>query len=99
MIPVCRPRLPDADAILPYLRRIDDAAWYSNFGPLVRELEARLGAHFGTGDGTVATVANGTMGLGLALAAPVTRGGRWGPLHDAVMDLCRHAGGGDGPPA
>lgn len=78
MIPVCRPRLPDADALLPYLRRIDDAAWYSNFGPLVRALEARLAERFGTGEGTVATVSNGTAGLTLALAAQLPNGGEGG---------------------
>jgi dTDP-4-amino-4,6-dideoxygalactose transaminase len=38
------PDLPTADEILPYLRRIDSARWYSNFGPLVSEFEGRLQA-------------------------------------------------------
>ena len=55
-IPVARPRLPTADAIGPYIERIDEARRYANFGPLVTELEAearrtaglaRLGGHGG----------------------------------------------------
>jgi len=36
------PDLPTAEELIPYLRRIDEARWYSNFGPLVRELEDEL---------------------------------------------------------
>src|SRR5689334_22646015 len=36
------PDLPSAVDLLPFLRRIDQARWYSNFGPLVCELEERL---------------------------------------------------------
>jgi dTDP-4-amino-4,6-dideoxygalactose transaminase len=64
-LPVAKPRLPLADEILPYLRRIDQSRWYSNGGPLVLEFEARLASH--TGGGAVATVANATVGLTLAL--------------------------------
>ncbi|HEX3818272.1 MAG TPA: DegT/DnrJ/EryC1/StrS family aminotransferase [Chthoniobacterales bacterium] len=68
-IPVARPRLPLAAEIVPYLRRIDEAQWYSNGGPLVTELEHRLAFHFGDENTTVATVANATIGLTLALFA------------------------------
>ena len=64
-LPVAKPRLPLADEILPYLRRIDQSRWYSNGGPLVEEFEARLAVH--AGGGAVATVANATVGLALAL--------------------------------
>ncbi|MCR9070577.1 MAG: DegT/DnrJ/EryC1/StrS family aminotransferase [Alphaproteobacteria bacterium] len=67
--PVARPRLPDADAILPYLRRIDDNRYYSNFGPLVGEVEARLAKHFDVSPACVTTVANATSGLTAALQA------------------------------
>ena len=43
-ISVAIARMPDADALLPYLRRIDAARYYSNFGPLVQEFEARIAA-------------------------------------------------------
>ena len=62
------PDLPRADALAPYLARIDAARWYSNFGPLVRELEDRLGGHFAPED-RVVTLASGTAGLELVLAA------------------------------
>ena len=66
-VPVARPRLPTADQIEPYLRRIDESRWYSNSGPLVQEFEERLAKHFGGKSAKVATVANGTIGLAVAL--------------------------------
>ena len=36
------PDLPAADDVIPYLRRIDEVRWYSNFGPLVREFEEKI---------------------------------------------------------
>jgi dTDP-4-amino-4,6-dideoxygalactose transaminase len=65
---VARPRLPSAAAITPYLERIDAARWYSNFGPLLRELEGRIAARFQPGTHIV-TVANATQALTLALKA------------------------------
>ena len=67
-IPVARPKLPGADAVLPYLRRIDEARWYSNFGPLVTELEQRLAARLGEG-AMVCTATNATQALAYALRA------------------------------
>jgi dTDP-4-amino-4,6-dideoxygalactose transaminase len=68
-IKVLEPRLPTVDAIAPYLREIDSTRWYTNFGPLVRRFEQRLAEHFGIPDGGVVAVANGTLGLTLALRA------------------------------
>ncbi len=68
-IPLRRSRLPPADELLPYLRRIDAAQWYTNFGALVREFESRLARHFGVAAEEVVTVANGTLGLVGALQA------------------------------
>ena len=65
---MARPRLPTADAILPYLQRLDDARWYSNFGALLTELEERLAGRF-TGEAHVVTVTNATQALTLALEA------------------------------
>lgn len=70
-IPVSRPRMPRADALIPYLQRIDDRRTYSNFGPLVSELEARLAERLGVDPACLVTVANGTAGLTLALQAVV----------------------------
>ncbi len=68
MLAVARPRLPGADALLPYLREIDDARWYSNFGPLLVAFERRLADRF-RGDAKVVTGANATQLLTLALKA------------------------------
>jgi dTDP-4-amino-4,6-dideoxygalactose transaminase len=68
-IPVAKPRLPTASEITPYLHRIDQSQWYSNNGPLVQEFEERLAEQFGGGTTRVATVANATIGLTLALIA------------------------------
>jgi dTDP-4-amino-4,6-dideoxygalactose transaminase len=67
-VPIARPRLPTRAAIAPYLDRIDAARWYANYGPLVCELEQRLAARLGE-RAAVATVANGTIALTLALQA------------------------------
>ena len=65
---IARLELPKAEALLPYLRRIDDARWYSNFGPLLTEFEARLAARFEP-QTQIVTCANGTQGLTLCLQA------------------------------
>lgn len=69
MIPVMQPKLPAAAQLAPYLQKIDASRIYTNFGPLALALEDRLAAHFGFSAGTVSTVANGTLGLTLALMA------------------------------
>jgi dTDP-4-amino-4,6-dideoxygalactose transaminase len=73
-VAVCRPWAPPADALMPYLERIDAARWYSNFGPLAREFEARLEARLGA-RAHVVTAANGTLALALALRARAPQGG------------------------
>src|SRR5689334_14181508 len=65
---VARPELPNADALLPYLSRIDEARWYSNFGPLLTEFEARLAARFRP-EAQVVTCVNGTQAISLCLQA------------------------------
>ncbi len=60
------PDMPKAGALGKYLARVDTARWYTNFGPLVRELEDALHGHFAPEDHVV-TVASGTAGLELAL--------------------------------
>ncbi|MBL8386221.1 MAG: DegT/DnrJ/EryC1/StrS family aminotransferase [Burkholderiales bacterium] len=71
-IPLLVPEMPTADDLLPWLRRIDATRWYSNFGPLCRELEGALGDMFARHNGErphLTTVSNATLGLELALTA------------------------------
>ncbi len=62
-VPVLRPRLPSADAIVNYLRRIDDTRIYSNFGPLVAEFQRRLEHLLGTPARSVVSASSGTTAL------------------------------------
>tara|TARA_R110000868_G_scaffold13894_10_gene64904 strand:+ start:148711 stop:149850 length:1140 start_codon:yes stop_codon:yes gene_type:complete len=73
-VPVARPRLPSAEAVFPYLQKIDDAGWYSNFGPLLTEFEARLAGRFPVGT-EIVTVTNATQALTLTLMAMDLRAG------------------------
>lgn len=66
-IPLMRPQLPDADALLPYLRGIDVARVYTNFGPLLERFEQRLSEALALEEGQIVCVANGTLALTLAL--------------------------------
>lgn len=68
-IPVAHPLLPVAEAIAPYLQRIDQNRFYSNFGPLVTELEARLAERHAPMAVQVASCNNATLGLAAALIA------------------------------
>jgi dTDP-4-amino-4,6-dideoxygalactose transaminase len=68
-IPVLRPRLPIAAALLPYLARIDDSRCYTNWGPLASELERRLAERFGVkGDGVISASSGTTALVGAILA-------------------------------
>lgn len=71
-VPLLTAQLPLLAQLAPYLERIDRSGWYSNFGPLVQELEIRLADSFhlsGRGEPHVITVGNGTAGIELALRA------------------------------
>jgi dTDP-4-amino-4,6-dideoxygalactose transaminase len=66
-LPVASPLLPPSETLLPYLREIDAARIYSNYGPLTRRLESRLAARLGLPASGLSTVANATVGIALAL--------------------------------
>ncbi len=74
-VPVAKPRLPSAGALLPYLREIDANAWYANHGPLAVRLAARLASHWGMEPNEVALLSSATAGLTLALQAAGARPG------------------------
>jgi len=66
------PDLPTREELAPYLDRIDASHWYTNFGPLVRELEAAMQLEFSRGAPApqhVVSVSNATLGLELAILA------------------------------
>jgi dTDP-4-amino-4,6-dideoxygalactose transaminase len=62
-IAVLRPRLPSAEALLPWLRQMDASGIYSNNGPLNRVFGSGLAALYGVPDAMVMPVASGTAGL------------------------------------
>jgi dTDP-4-amino-4,6-dideoxygalactose transaminase len=68
-LPVCRPALPPAAALAPYLSRIDAARHYTNRGPLVQELEARLAAALGLAGHALRTASTGTSAIEIAILA------------------------------
>lgn len=71
-IPLMRPRLPHAQSLLPYLKRIDDNAHYTNFGPLECEFRERIAAFHEQRWGRqvhVVTTTSATSALELALSA------------------------------
>jgi len=72
-IPICKPLLPPAESILPYLRRLDASRIYSNFGPLVREFETRFAQMCNVKDLRLVTAANGTLAIQAALMARCKR--------------------------
>lgn len=90
-IPVAKPRLPRLAALAPYIERIDRARWYSNFGPLCEEFEARLAARFGIEAAGVSTISNATVGLSLALQAAGARPGALCLLPSWTFSASAHA--------
>jgi dTDP-4-amino-4,6-dideoxygalactose transaminase len=68
-VPVLRPLLPDADRLLSYLRRIDAARTYTNWGPLASQLETGLADHFGLPGASVTSACSGTAALVAAILA------------------------------
>jgi dTDP-4-amino-4,6-dideoxygalactose transaminase len=73
IIPVLRPQLPNASDLLPYIRRIDEARVYSNFGQLAVELEQRLTEHLKLPAGGFASAGSGTTALVGAILATAGR--------------------------
>ncbi|WP_231621432.1 MULTISPECIES: DegT/DnrJ/EryC1/StrS family aminotransferase [Pseudomonas] len=65
------PEMPKVEQILAYWKQIDENRWYTNFGPLVNELEGRLSRSFSREPAQVHVVsmANGTCALQIALEA------------------------------
>lgn len=67
--PPCKPLLPDAQALVPYLKQIDNNRYYSNFGPLLAVLHTRFADLIGVDAAHVMTASSGMSGLELTIAA------------------------------
>ena len=74
-IALMRPALPKADQIRPYIDRIDENRWYTNHGPLLKDLETKVGEHFGLPRDNIVTVCNGTLALAIALRCKAAQPG------------------------
>ena len=68
-VPLLVPEMPSPQQLMPWLERMHAARHYSNFGPLVLELEAAFAQQFGVSHENLTTVANATQGLELVLQA------------------------------
>lgn len=68
-VPLLVPDMPSPQEVMPYLERMHIARKYSNFGPLVQELEAIFTKKFGIKGEEITTVANATLGIELVLQA------------------------------
>lgn len=79
-VPVCRPELPPAEAIAGYIRRIDARRQYTNRGPLVALLEARLARALDRAPHAVLASATGTAALEVAILATAGLAGPARPL-------------------
>lgn len=72
--PIIRPHVPPPSRWVQYLEASYDAKWFSNFGPLVRQLESELAARFCHPGERIALTANGTSAITAALIAMDVRG-------------------------
>jgi dTDP-4-amino-4,6-dideoxygalactose transaminase len=63
LIPVMRPLLPSYDSVKRYLKEIDSRRTYSNFGPLLNQLEVRYAEFFNVKPEQVVCSTNATLAL------------------------------------
>ncbi|OGT47437.1 MAG: hypothetical protein A3E83_01680 [Gammaproteobacteria bacterium RIFCSPHIGHO2_12_FULL_41_20] len=68
-IPLCLPKLPTTEKIIPYLKKIDASRWYSNQGPLLKEFLLRMAKLFHIQPTQITTASSGTLLLELCLKA------------------------------
>lgn len=91
MIPSFRPRLPTLEMLAPYLKRIDEARYYTNFGPLVLELQQRIAGLIGSGENSIITTSNGTTSLENAIQAYGFEKGQYAVLPAWTFSATAHA--------
>lgn len=68
-VPLLVPDMPSPQVLMPWLERMHAARHYSNFGPLVRELESEFARRLDMPMDGLTTVSNATLGLELVLQA------------------------------
>ena len=94
-IPVLVPTLPDTDALISHLRRIDASRWYSNYGPLWREFRdkfaARLVEQTGSENVHVTFTPNGTIAIELSLRCRALSGHRFCLMPSFTFVASAHA--------
>jgi len=78
-IPVAKPHMPNSDDTYKYMKQIDATKIYTNFGPLVLELEARIAQHLDVDPNLVASVSNATSGISGLIATA---------FHDSNVIAC-----------
>lgn len=74
------PVLPSADRLLPYLRTIDATRIYTNYGPLLLELEHRLARQMQLAEGSVICTSSGTTAIVGSILATAGRATAKRPL-------------------
>src|SRR6266705_3228239 len=73
-LPFIRPSIPPVEEWVPYLEQAYRAKWFSNFGPVVRQLETQLTIRICHPDEVITTASNCTAGISAALIALDVRG-------------------------
>ena len=72
LIPLMKPRLPNAEALVKYIKQIDELQIYSNNGPLVVQLETRLAGSVNK-DCSIVTGSNATLLLTALIKASLAK--------------------------
>ncbi len=82
-IPVMKPMLPKAEAILKYIELIDETRIYTNFGPLSEELAKRFSLLFSVPERAVTLTGSGTAALMAAIFSVCGS-----PREDRTLAIC-----------
>jgi len=69
MIPYFIPDMPTTEQLIPYFKQIERNRWYSNFGPLYKQLKLRIATEClqSIDPGRISLVSSGTSAIELAL--------------------------------
>ena len=71
--PLIRPAVPEPESWLPFLRDSYEHQWFSNFGPVVRQLETQLTIRICHPDGVITTAGNCTACISAAVESVLIR--------------------------